>query len=249
MEARPRVIAERRRNIGFVFQRFNLFSHLTALDNVAAGPVHVLGTSKVEAREQAHALVARVGLSDKAASRPSALSGGQQQRVAIARALAMKLELMLFDKPTSALDPKMVGEVIAVMKELVADGMTMIVVTHEMGFARTAADRLIMFDGGVIVEDGPPASSSPIPSTTSPERSCAGSTHHNEPCRRSPAGRPPITCAPNWSPIPSERLWAALDHGAREGPRRPHRRRTGHSCRPPTPGPRSPRDPDRPSHK
>ena len=156
VEERPRVIAERRRNIGFVFQRFNLFPHLTALDNVAAAPVHVLGASKAEAREQAHALLARVGLSDKASARPSALSGGQQQRVAIARALAMKPELMLFDEPTSALDPEMVGEVIAVMKELVADGMTMIVVTHEMGFARTAADRLIMFDGGVIVEDGPP---------------------------------------------------------------------------------------------
>ena len=156
VEERPRVIAERRRNIGFVFQRFNLFPHLNALDNVAVAPVQVLGASKAQAREQAHALLARVGLADKASSRPSELSGGQQQRVAIARALAMKPELMLFDEPTSALDPEMVGEVIAVMKELVADGMTMLVVTHEMGFARTAADRLVMFDGGVIVEDGPP---------------------------------------------------------------------------------------------
>ena len=156
VEERPRVIAERRRNIGFVFQRFNLFPHLTALENVAAAPVNVLGVSKAEAREQAHALLARVGLADKASARPSALSGGQQQRVAIARALAMKPELMLFDEPTSALDPEMVGEVIAVMKELVEDGMTMIVVTHEMGFARTAADRLIMFDSGVIVEEGAP---------------------------------------------------------------------------------------------
>jgi polar amino acid transport system ATP-binding protein len=156
VEERPRVVAERRRNIGFVFQRFNLFPHLNALDNVAVAPVHVLGASKAEAREQAHALLARVGLADKASSRPSALSGGQQQRVAIARALAMKPELMLFDEPTSALDPEMVGEVIAVMKELVEDGMTMLVVTHEMGFARTAADRLIMFDHGAIVEEGPP---------------------------------------------------------------------------------------------
>jgi polar amino acid transport system ATP-binding protein len=156
VEERPGVIAQRRRNIGFVFQRFNLFPHLNALDNVAAAPVHVLGVSKAEARDQAHALLARVGLADKASARPSALSGGQQQRVAIARALAMKPELMLFDEPTSALDPEMVGEVIAVMKELVEDGMTMLVVTHEMGFARTAADRLVMFDHGVIVEEGPP---------------------------------------------------------------------------------------------
>jgi polar amino acid transport system ATP-binding protein len=156
VEERPRVIAERRRNIGFVFQRFNLFPHLNALENVAVAPVKVFGVPKAQAREQAHALLARVGLADKASARPSALSGGQQQRVAIARALAMKPELMLFDEPTSALDPEMVGEVIAVMKELVEDGMTMIVVTHEMGFARTAADRLIMFDHGVIVEEGTP---------------------------------------------------------------------------------------------
>jgi polar amino acid transport system ATP-binding protein len=156
VEERPKVIADRRRNIGFVFQRFNLFPHLTALENVAVAPVKVLGVPKVDARDQAHALLARVGLADKASARPSALSGGQLQRVAIARALAMKPELMLFDEPTSALDPEMVGEVIAVMKELVADGMTMLVVTHEMGFARTAADRLIMFDHGVIVEEGAP---------------------------------------------------------------------------------------------
>ncbi len=123
---------------------------------MAVGPVQVLGEPKAAAREQARDLLARVGLADKATARPSALSGGQQQRVAIARALAMKPELMLFDEPTSALDPEMVGEVIAVMKDLVADGMTMIVVTHEMGFARSAADRLVMFDQGVIVEEGPP---------------------------------------------------------------------------------------------
>ncbi|HEY8980712.1 MAG TPA: amino acid ABC transporter ATP-binding protein [Streptomyces sp.] len=155
-EERPKVVAERRRNIGFVFQRFNLFPHLSALDNVAVAPTKVLGVPKAEAREQARALLARVGLEHKASSRPAALSGGQQQRVAIARALAMKPELMLFDEPTSALDPEMVGEVISVMKELVDDGMTMIVVTHEMGFARSAADRLIMFDQGTILEEGPP---------------------------------------------------------------------------------------------
>ena len=156
VEDRPKAVAERRRNIGFVFQRFNLFPHLTALDNVAVAPAKVLGVPKPDAREQAQALLKRVGLADKASSRPSALSGGQQQRVAIARALAMKPELMLFDEPTSALDPEMVGEVIAVMKELVEDGMTMIVVTHEMGFARSAADRLVMFDQGVILEEGSP---------------------------------------------------------------------------------------------
>lgn len=156
VEERPRTIAERRRTIGFVFQRFNLFPHLTALDNVAVAPMKVLGVPKAEARERAHALLTRVGLAHKASSRPSVLSGGQQQRVAIARALAMKPELMLFDEPTSALDPEMVGEVVAVMKELVADGLTMVVVTHEMGFARSAADRLVMFDQGVILEEGTP---------------------------------------------------------------------------------------------
>jgi polar amino acid transport system ATP-binding protein len=156
VEDRAKAVAERRRNIGFVFQRFNLFPHLTALENVAVAPAKVLGLPKQEAKDQAQALLERVGLADKASARPSALSGGQQQRVAIARALAMKPELMLFDEPTSALDPEMVGEVIAVMKELVEDGMTMIVVTHEMGFARSAADRLVMFDQGVILEEGHP---------------------------------------------------------------------------------------------
>ncbi|OLE24003.1 MAG: ectoine/hydroxyectoine ABC transporter ATP-binding protein EhuA [Catenulispora sp. 13_1_20CM_3_70_7] len=156
VEDRAKAVAERRRNIGFVFQRFNLFPHLTALENVAVAPAKVLGLPKQEAKDRAQALLKRVGLADKASARPSTLSGGQQQRVAIARALAMEPELMLFDEPTSALDPEMVGEVIAVMKELVEDGMTMIVVTHEMGFARSAADRLVMFDQGVILEEGPP---------------------------------------------------------------------------------------------
>jgi polar amino acid transport system ATP-binding protein len=156
VEEGPRAVARRRRQIGFVFQRFNLFPHLSALDNIALAPVKVLGVDKTEARERARELLARVGLAEKENARPAALSGGQQQRVAIARALAMRPALMLFDEPTSALDPEMVGEVIAVMRELAEDGMTMVVVTHEMGFARSAADRLVMFDGGRIVEQGPP---------------------------------------------------------------------------------------------
>lgn len=153
-ERTPRAVAKSRRNIGFVFQKFNLFPHLTALENVSVAPIRVLGVPKKQARDDARALLDRVGLASKESSYPGALSGGQQQRVAIARALAMKPALMLFDEPTSALDPEMVGEVIAVMKELAADGMTMLVVSHEMGFARSAADRMVMFDDGVIVEQG-----------------------------------------------------------------------------------------------
>jgi len=155
VELSPRQIAVTRRRIGFVFQRFNLFAHLSALDNIAIGPRRVLGLERKEAEERARELLARVGLADKAASRPAQLSGGQQQRVAIARALAMRPEVMLFDEPTSALDPEMVGEVIAVMRELADDGMTMVVVTHEMGFAKAAADRIVMMDAGAIVEQGP----------------------------------------------------------------------------------------------
>ena len=156
VEDNPRAVARQRRRIGFVFQRFNLFPHLTAIDNVALAPMKVLGKPKDDALAEARVLLDRVGLADKEDNRPSALSGGQQQRVAIARALAMKPQLMLFDEPTSALDPEMVGEVVAVMGELASDGMTMVVVTHEMGFARTAADRLVMFDHGRILEQGPP---------------------------------------------------------------------------------------------
>ncbi|MEO6470171.1 MAG: amino acid ABC transporter ATP-binding protein [Aeromicrobium sp.] len=155
-EENPRAVAKRRQKIGFVFQRFNLFPHLSAIENVALAPVRVLGMSKDEAREDARRLLARVGLADKESNRPATLSGGQQQRVAIARALAMRPALMLFDEPTSALDPEMVGEVVGVMGELAQDGMTMVVVTHEMGFARNAADRLVMFDNGRILEEGPP---------------------------------------------------------------------------------------------
>ena len=149
-------IAEQRREIGMVFQRFNLFPHMTALENVMEAPVHVKGVSKAEAKKTAQELLTRVGLAERADHYPSQLSGGQQQRVAIARALAMKPKLMLFDEPTSALDPELVGEVLEVMRELAREGMTMIVVTHEMGFARDVADRVVFMDGGVVVESGKP---------------------------------------------------------------------------------------------
>ena len=149
-------IARQRSRIGFVFQRFNLFVHLTALNNVAIGPHRVLGLELEAARERAKIALARVHLTDHQDKRPSQLSGGQQQRVAIARALAMKPELILFDEPTSALDPELVSEVLDVMRELAVDGLTLLAVTHEMRFARQAADRVIFMDEGVIVEEGPP---------------------------------------------------------------------------------------------
>jgi polar amino acid transport system ATP-binding protein len=155
-EMSPREAAKQRRDIGMVFQHFNLFPHRTALHNVIESPVHVKGVKKAEALSRARELLGIVGLSDKADAYPAQLSGGQQQRVAIARALAMDPKLMLFDEPTSALDPELVGEVLAVMKRLASEGMTMIVVTHEMGFAREVADKLVFMDGGVIVESGPP---------------------------------------------------------------------------------------------
>lgn len=145
-----------RQNIGMVFQQFNLFPHLTAGENIMLAPVDRKKASKEEAEKKAKALLARVGLSDKFDEYPANLSGGQQQRVAIARALAMEPDVMLFDEPTSALDPEMVGEVLNVMKKLAEEGMTMVVVTHEMGFAREVADRVIFMDGGYIVEQGTP---------------------------------------------------------------------------------------------
>jgi ABC-type polar amino acid transport system ATPase subunit len=148
--------ARKRQRIGMVFQRFNLFAHLSALDNVAVGPHRVLGMTKSEARELASALLDQVRLSDHSAKRPTQLSGGQQQRVAIARALAMKPTLMLFDEPTSALDPELVGEVLTVIRGLARDGMTMLVVTHEMRFAREVGTRLLFMDGGRVIEDAPP---------------------------------------------------------------------------------------------
>ncbi len=155
-ELRDREVAARRRDIGMVFQRFNLFPHMTAIENVMEAPIQVKGESKAAARQRATKLLDRVGLADKAGNYPSQLSGGQQQRVAIARALAMEPKLMLFDEPTSALDPELVGDVLDVMKDLAADGMTMIVVTHEMGFAREVGDSLVFMDDGVVVESGHP---------------------------------------------------------------------------------------------
>ena len=152
-----RQIARQRLKTGMVFQRFNLFPHKTALENITEGPVQVQGRKQDEARTEAKELLARVGLAAKADAYPSQLSGGQQQRVAIARALAMKPMLMLFDEPTSALDPELVGEVLTVMKELARSGMTMMVVTHELGFAREVADTVVYMDHGAIVESGPAA--------------------------------------------------------------------------------------------
>ena len=149
-------IARQRQEIGFVFQHFNLFPHMTALENVWHGPVRVRGEDKASAKQTAMALLERVHLADKADARPVNLSGGQQQRVAIARALAMRPALMLFDEPTSALDPEMIGEVLEVMRDLALEGMTMIIVSHEMGFAREVADRVVMMDTGRILEEGPP---------------------------------------------------------------------------------------------
>lgn len=151
-----RKIADQRREIGMVFQRFNLFPHMTALENVAEAPVHVKGVGKKQARDEARTLLERVGLGDRCDHYPAQLSGGQQQRVAIARALAMHPKLMLFDEPTSALDPELVGEVLDVMRELAQGGMTMIVVTHEIAFARDVADRVVFMDAGVVVEQGEP---------------------------------------------------------------------------------------------
>ncbi|MGB3697544.1 MAG: amino acid ABC transporter ATP-binding protein [Gordonia sp. (in: high G+C Gram-positive bacteria)] len=155
-ELSPRDAAKQRRDIGMVFQHFNLFPHRTALENIIEAPILVGGKSKSEATERALDLLDQVGLRAKADAYPAQLSGGQQQRVAIARALAMDPKLMLFDEPTSALDPELVGDVLAVMRNLAAEGMTMLVVTHEMGFAREVADQLVFMDGGVVVERGDP---------------------------------------------------------------------------------------------
>jgi polar amino acid transport system ATP-binding protein len=156
-EEPDRITSAKRARIGMVFQRFNLFAHLTALENVIEAPVQVLGVAKTEAEKRALDLLARVGLKDKAGHYPHELSGGQQQRVAIARAVAMEPRLMLFDEPTSALDPELVGEVLETMRRLAADGMTMILVTHELAFAREVADRVIMMADGQVVEDAAPA--------------------------------------------------------------------------------------------
>jgi polar amino acid transport system ATP-binding protein len=156
LELREREVARKRAEIGMVFQRFNLFPHLTALGNVVEAPIRVRGVAREGAEQRGRELLARVGLSGRESSYPSQLSGGQQQRVAIARALAMDPKLMLFDEPTSALDPELVGEVLDVMRDLAASGMTMVVVTHEIGFAREVGDALVFMDDGVIVEAGAP---------------------------------------------------------------------------------------------
>lgn len=155
-EMHPRDAAKQRRDIGMVFQRFNLFPHMTALENITEAPVGVAGVSKADAVKRGMELLERVGMQDFAKHYPTQLSGGQQQRVAIARALAMDPKLMLFDEPTSALDPELVGDVLDVMRSLAAQGMTMIVVTHEIGFAKSAADQVVFMDGGVVVETGDP---------------------------------------------------------------------------------------------
>jgi polar amino acid transport system ATP-binding protein len=155
-ELKDKEVSAQRRDIGMVFQRFNLFPHMTALENVTEAPMRVKGVRKEEARARGTELLHRVGLGDRVHHYPNQLSGGQQQRVAIARALAMEPKLMLFDEPTSALDPELVGEVLDVMRGLAADGMTMLVVTHEMGFAREVGDTLVFMDEGVVVEAGNP---------------------------------------------------------------------------------------------
>jgi polar amino acid transport system ATP-binding protein len=155
-ELKESEVAAQRRQIGMVFQRFNLFPHMTAIENIMEAPVRVKHEGKRAARERAQELLARVGLGDRADAYPSQLSGGQQQRVAIARALAMQPKLMLFDEPTSALDPELVGDVLDVMRNLAEVGMTMVVVTHEMGFAREVGDTLVFMDDGVVVESGVP---------------------------------------------------------------------------------------------
>ena len=157
VEKSEREVARMRASIGMVFQRFNLFPHLTALGNVIDAPSHVRKLGRSQALKAGRAMLEKVGLGDKLDAYPARLSGGQQQRVAIARALAMEPKVMLFDEPTSALDPELVGEVLEVMKSLAREGMTMIVVSHEMGFAREVADRMVLMDEGVIVEEGPPA--------------------------------------------------------------------------------------------
>ncbi len=156
VEDKEKNIARQRMDIGMVFQRFNLFPHMTALENIIEAPIQVRGMGRDEAVAIGRALLERVGLAAKEKVYPNQLSGGQQQRIAIARVLAMKPKLMLFDEPTSALDPEMIGEVLEVMKELAREGMTMIVVSHEMGFAREVANRVVMMDDGVVVEDGTP---------------------------------------------------------------------------------------------
>ena len=182
-EMHPKEAAKQRRDIGMVFQRFNLFPHKTALENVMLAPTLLKKGGKAALQTRAMELLARVGLADRHDYYPAHLSGGQQQRVAIARALAMEPKLMLFDEPTSALDPELVGDVLAVMRDLAEEGMTMLVVTHEMAFARDVGDRVVFMDGGLVVEDGPPAQVIGAPQherTQTFLRRVLDPTHHHE---------------------------------------------------------------------
>ena len=200
-ELPDREIARKRAKIGMVFQHFNLFPHMTALENVALAPMQVAKVERGEARQRSVDLLNRVGLGDKLDTYPLALSGGQQQRVAIARALAMQPKLMLFDEPTSALDPELVGDVLDAMRQLAADGMTMIVVTHELGFAREVGDTAVFMDAGVVVESGPPAGGAgvatrgthpgvPLEGPLSPRARAPRVTSSDGHCRRAPHDRP-----------------------------------------------------------
>ena len=188
----PRIVARQRASIGMVFQRFNLFPHMTALQNVAEAPIHVRGLPKRQATDQALVLLDKVGLAEKAKNYPNQLSGGQAQRVAIARALAMEPKVMLFDEATSALDPELVGEVLLVMEDLARSGMTMLVVTHEMHFAREVADEVYFMDGGVICEQGKPEDIFEQPQKERTRAFLRAVLSPREAPQRSPAGRGPL---------------------------------------------------------
>ncbi len=214
-ELREREVCRRRTEIGMVFQRFNLFPHMTAIENVVIAPVLVKKEAKAVAITRARALLDRVGLSNKIDAYPNQLSGGQQQRVAIARALAMQPKLMLFDEPTSVLDPELVGEVLDVMRALAEEGMTMVVVTHEIGFAREVGDTLVFIDEGVVVEAGVPRRSSPTRSTSAPGHSSPRCSERHQPVDRGGAKRSGASVVPGVRPVTGG--WSSI---TRSGDRR-----------------------------